>query len=232
LVSIIIPFRDHVNLLHRCLTSLSYSTYRPYEVLLVDNGSVDPRTFDYLRRFGNRGRRRWVPCPGPFNFSRLCNHGAQQADGEFLLFLNNDTEVLALDWLEQLLVVADDPRIGVVGATLYYPDLTIQHAGIFPDNGNTWVHRYRGYPQDHAGDDGEVRHVRSVPAVTGACLLIRRDLFLELGGFDEALPVTHNDVDLCRRVRERGLLVAVTPHAQLLHYESLTRGYQAEPSAA
>ena len=226
-VSIIIPFRDRVELLRGCLASLRASTYRRYEVVLVDNGSADPRTARYLARF--TGRRRWrvVACPGPFNFARLCNAGAAHARGDYLLFLNNDTEVLTPDWLEQMLRVVRQPRVAVVGATLLYPDGTLQHAGLVPQADSPWAHVFRGQPPDAAD---ELRLVRAVPAVTGACLLVSREHFAELGGFDERYPVTHNDVDLCRRARARGWLVAVTPHAQLLHYASLTRGYSAEAS--
>jgi GT2 family glycosyltransferase len=130
--------------------------------------------------------------------------------------------------MEQLLIVARHAQVGIVGATLYYPDKTLQHAGMFPVSPGVWAHAYRGCPGDYAGKAGELRRVRAVPAVTGACLFIRRSLFEELGGFDERLPVTHNDVDLCRRVRERGLWVAVTPHARLLHFECMSRGYTVE----
>src|SRR5262249_20185600 len=128
-VSIIIPFKDQLDLLRGCLRSLRRSTYRNYEVVLVDNGSEEPATRRYLERA--RLRRRVVGCPGPFNFSWLCNEGARRARGEFLVFLNNDTEVLTPDWLQRLLVVACRPDVGVVGATLLYPDRTIQHAGLF-----------------------------------------------------------------------------------------------------
>jgi GT2 family glycosyltransferase len=226
-VSIIIPFKDRVELLRGCLKSLRASTHRRFEVILVDNGSTEPRTLRYLERF--QGRRTWrvVACPGTFNFSRLCNAGALHARGDDLLFLNNDTEVLDADWLEQMLAVTGAPQVGVVGATLLYPDGTIQHAGIYPQSDGTWTHVYRGCAPDQAGEHGELRQVRTVPAVTAACLLISRQRFMELGGFDERFPTTFNDVDLCQRIRQRGLLVAVTPHARLLHYESLSRGYSA-----
>jgi O-antigen biosynthesis protein len=220
-VSIIIPFRDRVELLQNCLRSLRASTYRNSEVILVDNGSRERRTQRYLWHLAVRPGVQVMHSPGPFNFSRVCNAGACRATGEYVLFLNNDTEVLAPDWLERLLLLARHPEIGVVGATLLYPDGTIQHAGIFPRSDGSWTHRYRGCSADH----GELRRVRSVPAVTGACLLMGRDQFLALGGFDERLPLTFGDVDLCRRVRGRGLLVVVTPHARLLHFESVSRGY-------
>ncbi len=229
-ISIVIPFRDQLELLKDCLRSVQCSTHGKYEIILVDNGSAEPRSHRFLSRLEGKPGWRVITWPGAFNFSRLCNEGARWARGDYVLFLNNDTEVINPDWLEQLLRVAEHPLAGIVGATLYYPDLTIQHAGIFRERGCVWSHVYRGKPADYAGELGELKFVREVPAVTGACLLARRDLFHELGGFDERLPVTFNDIDLCRRVRQYGLRVFITPHAQLLHYESLSRGYQAEPA--
>jgi GT2 family glycosyltransferase len=225
-VSLVIPFRDRPELLRDCLASLRLSTYRRFEVVLVDNGSRDPALLRWLDRLGRRRRFRVVRRPEPFNFSALCNAGARRARGNWLLFLNNDTVVLTPDWLEQLLVAAGQPGVGVVGGTLLYPDGTLQHAGMFQRADGVWDHFSRGQPGDYPGEHGELRQVRSVPAVSAACLLVSRELFLALGGFDEGLPVTHNDTDFCRRVRERGLQVAVTPHARLLHYESLSRGYK------
>jgi GT2 family glycosyltransferase len=225
LVGIVIPFRDQPGLLLNCLRGLAASTYRRFEVVLVDNGSTDPRTLRLLGRLRGKRRFRVVDAAGEFNFSKLCNTGARAAAGDHLLFLNNDTEVLSRDWLERLLAVAADPRVGVVGATLFYPDRTIQHAGLFPRTEGRWVHAYRGRPADDPGDGGELRISRCVPAVTAACLLVGRELFDDVGGFDERLPLTHNDVDLCARVRGRGRLVVVTPHARLFHYEGLTRGF-------
>jgi GT2 family glycosyltransferase len=224
-VSIIIPFRDRLDLLRPCLRSLYRSTYRRFEVVLVDNSSSDPAMHGYLQRWMTRRHRRVVSCPDSFNFSRLCNAGAQAARGDYLLFLNNDTEVMAPDWLEALLSVAGHSQVGVVGATLFYPDLTIQHAGMFQLTDGRWEHAYRGRPYHDGGEHGELHYVRAVPAVTAACLLARRDRFFEVGRFDERLPLIHNDTDLCQRMRERGLIVAVTPHAQLLHFEGLTRGH-------
>lgn len=224
LVSIIIPFKDQLALLRGCLRSICRSSWPDIELILVNNGSEQRRTLDYLVRARNRGRV-ILDCPGPFNFSRLCNDGARQAHGRYLLFLNNDTEVLTRDWLERMLRVAFLPDVGIVGATLLYSDGTLQHAGLFPRTDGRWVHGYRGLPADAAGDQGELAHVRTVPAVTGACLLLPRDVFDALGGFDERFPVGYGDVDLCCRARQLGRQVVVTPHARLLHYEALTRGF-------
>jgi GT2 family glycosyltransferase len=223
-VSIIIPFKDRMELLRGCLGGIQCSSYRRFEIVLVNNGSSEPRTERVLRRLRLRRGVRVVDCPGVFNFSRLCNQGAARARGDFLLFLNNDTEVLTPDWLERLLVIGQNPGVGAVAATLLYPDRTIQHAGIFPRADGNWDHAYRGRSGDYEGDRGELPQVREVPAVTAACMLMRQHTFQEMGGFDERLPVTFGDVDLCLRMRARGLLAIVTPHARLMHFESITRG--------
>jgi GT2 family glycosyltransferase len=226
-VSILIPFRDQLGLLRNCLRSLRRGAYRRLEIVLLDNGSTAPDMVRYLDRMKRRRGFHVVECPGDFNFARICNLGAQHARGNYLLFLNNDIEVLTPDWLERMLALAENPEVGIVGSTLLYPDGTIQHAGIEELPSGLWRHAFRGVTPDSAG--AEFRQVRCVPAVTAACLLMRRDRFFELGGFDECYPVTHNDVDLCRRARERGWLVVVTPHARLMHFESLSRGYSRQP---
>jgi GT2 family glycosyltransferase len=229
-VGVVIPFRDHPELLRNCLRSLRAGTYRDVTVVLVDNGSTDPRTHRLLDRLREKSRYCVVAAPGPFNFPRLCNAGAAAADGcGHLVFLNNDTEVLTRDWLERLLQVAADPRVGAVGATLLYPDRTVQHAGLFPRTDGTWVHRDRGRPWDAAD---ELHAEREVPAVTAACLCVRRAVFDAAGGFEERFPVAYNDVDFCTRLRSRGLAVVVTPHARLVHYEALSRGFTVDDAEA
>jgi GT2 family glycosyltransferase len=222
-ISILIPFKDQLGLLRNCLRSLRRGTYRRLEIVLLDNGSTTPEMLCYLKRMRRRRGFRVVACPGDFNFARICNAGSLHARGNYLLFLNNDVEVLSSDWLERMIALAENPQIGVVGSTLLYPDGTIQHAGIEQLANGLWRHVYRGSTPDRAGP--EFQQVRCVPAVTAACMLVSRERFFELGGFDERYPVTHNDVDLCRRARERGWLVVVTPHARLMHFESLSRGY-------
>jgi GT2 family glycosyltransferase len=222
LVSIVIPFKDRPELLRNCLRSLNSSTYRRYEIILVDNGSTLPRTRRLLDRCAAKIAVQVIADPRAFNFARLCNLGASRALGDNLLFLNNDTEVLDRDWLEQLMCIANDPKVGVAGATLLYPDRTIQHAGLFQRSDGMWVHPHRG---ETDGANSALRTARSVPAVTAACLMMRRELFQSIGGFDVRFPVMYNDVDLCARVRQRGLQTVVTPRARLFHYESLSRGY-------
>ena len=155
-VSILIPFRDRVELLRNALAGLRRTSYRKFEIILIDNGSTASRTLRLLNRLQGRRRIRIVKCPGAFNFSRLCNRGAGRARGDYLLFLNNDIEVGEPDWLERMLQVARDPGVGVVGATLLYPDGTLQHAGIFPAASGEWRHAYRGLPGDRERRDPHV----------------------------------------------------------------------------
>jgi GT2 family glycosyltransferase len=227
LVSIVIPFKDRPELLRNCMRSLNASTWRKFEIILVDNGSELPRMRRLLDRYTARPGVQVVADPSAFNFARLCNLGASRAAGDYLLFLNNDTEVLDRDWLEQLMTIAGDPQVGIAGATLLYPDRTIQHAGLFQRSDGVWVHPHRGETIDAST---ELQSPRCVPAVTAACLMMRRGLFVSLGGFDERLPVMYNDVDLCARAWRRGLQVVVAPHARLFHYESLSRGYTLDES--
>lgn len=221
-VSVIIPFRDRGELLRDCLASLRHSSPRPHEIVLVDNGSRERSLLRLLRKLERQPGYRVVRDPSPFNFSRLCNAGAAAATGDWLVFLNNDTSVLTENWLDELIRVARQPNVGIVGATLFYPDGTLQHAGLTRRADGVWEHPGRGQRVVSS-------EVQTVPAVSAACLLIGRALFEQLHGFDEARPVTHNDVELCRRARALGHLVAVTPHARLLHYESLSRGYTLTP---
>ena len=223
-VSVVVPFRDQPGLLRNCLNSLArVTTLRP-EVVLVDNGSTDPRTHRLVARQQRTGAV-VVADAGPFNFSRLCNAGAAAATGDYLLFLNSDTEGVGRRWLARLTRIASDPRVGAVGATLLYPDRTLQHAGLFPRADGLWVHPHRGRPADFPGDAGELLGPRTVPAVTAACMLLRRDAFDAVGGFDEAYPVAYNDVDLCVRLRATGRRVVMCPSARLYHYEGVTRGF-------
>jgi O-antigen biosynthesis protein len=214
-VSVILPFRDQGSLLRACLRSLRGST-RPFQTVLVDNGSTEPK----LLRFLEMTRRTVIRRDEAFNFSRLCNAGARAATGDWLLFLNNDTEALAPDWIDHLLSLVR-PDVGIVGATLVYPDGGIQHAGLYPDAEGRWIHAHRHQPASLS----QLSRPRLVPAVSAACLLIGRDTFDALGGFDESLPVTYNDVDLCIRAGHKGWKTALSPHARLIHYEGLTRGF-------
>jgi O-antigen biosynthesis protein len=227
-VSIVIPFRDQVKLLERCVLPL-HRTVPGVELVLVDNGSTEHCTKNFIQECQVRYQARIIYQDEPFNFSKLCNAGAAVAQQEFLLFLNNDVLAAQPTWLEAMLECAADPRVGIVGATLLYPDRTLQHVGLFPTGPcETWEHPYRFEPESYPGKENELRHIRTVPAVTGACLLIRRSVFDAVSGFDPQYAVTMNDVDLCQRVKARGWEVVITPFARLWHFESLSRGYRRE----
>ncbi|MBI3070967.1 MAG: glycosyltransferase family 2 protein [Deltaproteobacteria bacterium] len=220
LVSIVIPTKDHVDDLERCINSImEKSTYRPIEVIVVDHESVDPRT---LRSFKSE-RFRVVREDGPFNFSRLINAGARQAKGDVLLVLNNDTIVIEPDWIQAMLEHAARPDVGVVGAKLLFPSGRIQHAGMTVPDGEVFpVHTLLGVPDDRAAF-GALAVARNCIAVTGACLMVRRDLFEKVGGFDEHYSVELGDVDLCLRLWAEGYRTVWTPDAVLTHREFGTR---------
>jgi GT2 family glycosyltransferase len=220
LVSILIPTRDNLKLLRRCLKSIHQRTdYPHYEILVIDNGSRHWRTRRFLRRCGERVLR----LDEPFNHSRLNNVAARLARGELLLLLNDDTEVIHRDWLLALAEQALRPEVGAVGAWLFHADGQTQHAGIALGVGPVAVPLHSGILRDGI-DRGTARLIRNVSAVTGACLMIRKELYLDMGGLDErSLPTSFNDVDLCLRLRQAGYHILQQPLARLYHHESATR---------
>lgn len=220
-VSIIIPTRDGLSMLRRCLAAVERTHHADFEIAIVDNGSRDAATLAFLDATAHQVIR----APGPFNFSRLNNHAVPQTTGRYLVFLNDDTEPCGPDWLQALEEHAQRAEVGAVGAKLLYADGRIQHAGIAVGIGGLAGHPHRFRPD---APDG----IRNVSAVTAACLMMRRESFEAIGGFDERLPVNSNDVDLCLRLRARGHLVVYTPHAVLRHFESQTRGPRARPDDA
>jgi GT2 family glycosyltransferase len=224
LVSIIIPNQDHPELLARCVESVLRSDYSAYEILLVENRSRRPETFSCYRRLQQRAGVRVLTWDQPFNFAAVNNLAASQARGDVLLFLNNDVEAINPDWLEQMLAHALRPEVGAVGAKLYYPDDTVQHAGIILGVGGVAGHSHRHYPRTDAGYARRLRVVQNLSAVTGACLMTRRAVFEQVGGFDERFVLIYNDVDLCLRLRQKGYVIVWTPWAELYHHESTTRG--------
>jgi GT2 family glycosyltransferase len=224
-VTIIIPTRDRVDLLSRCIESIqSRSTYPAYDILIVDNGSSTPEFLKYSDTARRDSRLSILRIDEPFNFSRLNNQGAARARGTLLCFLNNDTEVISPEWLEEMVSLASREDVGAVGATLYHPDDTIQHAGIILGLGGLAAHGHRGLPRGEAGYFGRLALTQAVSAVSAACLMVRKSVFDEVGGFDDALAVAYNDVDLCLRLGRRGLRNVWTPFAELYHFESATRG--------
>ena len=226
-ISIIIPVRDRVDLLARCLDSLTNKTsYAPYEIVVVDNDSQSDEARAYFSSFPHTLLR----YGGPFNFSAINNFAVEQTDSPWLLFLNNDTEIIDADWLTLMAEHIQRPEIGAVGPKLLYPDDTVQHAGIVMGVGGIAEHAFRGSPADAPGVCRQLQTTRNYSAVTGACLLTRRDVFEEVGGFDEEqLPVTFSDVDLCLKMRRAGYRVVYVPFAKLYHHESGTRRPAVEP---
>lgn len=227
LVSIIIPNKDHVDDLSRCVESIiNLSTYDNYEIVIVENNSETAEIRTYYEEISRHPRVQVVEYKGDFNYSKINNFGVQYAKGEYLLLLNNDTEVITPDWMEELLMYAMRKDVGVVGAKLYYPDKTIQHAGIVVGLGahRTAGHTHYRIPEANVGYMGRLCYAQDVTAVTGACMMVSKALYEELGGLDESFTVALNDVDFCLRVREKGFLNIFTPFAELYHYESKSRG--------
>lgn len=218
-VSILIPTRDRVDLLRNCIDSiLKRSTYPSYEITVIDNHSSDPATLAYLSEFPGRV----LSYPHHFNYARMMNLAAHEADGDMLLFLNNDTQVISPDWLEALVEHAQRPEVGIVGPRLLYPNGRPQHEGTII--GHTGGHAGN---VDHGGYWGLGDIVRNCSAVTGACLMIRPSVYAGLGGQEERLRIAWNDVDLCLRARQAGYRVVYTPYAELFHVEGGTRGRHA-----
>ena len=228
-ISIIIPNKDHVKDLRRCVDSvLNESTYKNYEIVIVENNSEEQSIFDYYKELEKNENVKIVTYEGTFNYSKINNFAVQSATGEYLLFLNNDTEVITAEWMENMLMYAQRDDVAAVGAKLYYGDNTIQHAGIVLGLG---AHRAAGHthykaPHEHLGYMGRLCYAQDVSAVTAACLLVKKALFDEVGGFDESFTVAFNDVDLCMKFRELGYLNIFTPFAEMYHYESKTRGLE------
>ncbi|MFN2621451.1 MAG: glycosyltransferase family 2 protein [Chthoniobacterales bacterium] len=219
-VSILIPTRDAPQIFGRCLKAIFEKTsYPDFEVVVMDNDTADPAALALIQQYPVRR----IPFPGRFNFSRANNDGAAAATGELLLFLNNDTEIVSEDWLQHLAYYADQADVGAVGALLLYENRTVQHAGIALGMRGTADHTMRGFPSDVDGYAGSLACAREVSAVTGACLMMRKSLFLEIGGFNEHFFTAYQDVDLCLRLRDRGLRIIYTPEAVVVHHESVSR---------
>ena len=222
-ISIIIPTKDRIDLLRRCIESIqNRSSYDNYEIIIVDNMSQEEETAAYLDGLGKSYRI--IKFNEKFNYSKLNNYAAEFARGEHLLFLNNDIEVLNSDWLEAMLEQSQRDEIGCVGAKLLYPDRKIQHVGVVVGWGGRAEHIYKWSHSNDIGYMGHFVSIRNYSAVTAACMMLRKSIFNEVGGFDERFEIGFGDVDLCLRVRELGYENLFTPYAELLHYESATRG--------
>lgn len=233
LVSIIICTKDHIDDLKKCLNSIwEKTTYPNYEIIIVENNSTEPETFAYYETLKDRPNLQVVTWESPnheFNYSAINNYGAQFARGKYVLLLNNDVEIISPDWIQEMVMYVQRPDVGAAGAKLYYPDDTIQHAGVGIGLLTLAGHYHRGFPRSHPGYMGRLIYAQDLSAVTAACMMIRRDVWDEVGGLDETFKVAFNDVDLCMRIRAAGYLIVWTPFAELYHYESKSRGLEDTP---
>ena len=239
-MTIVIPNKDHTEDLDRCVRSLlATKEYTNFEILIIENNSEDQATFDYYEKLKKQDERIRVETwkmddarhseKHGFNYAAIQNFAAKKANGEYLLLLNNDTQVIDPDFLVSMVGYARRPDVGAVGAKLLYEDDTVQHAGVIVGVEGVAFHQFLEYPQHDPGYMGRASFSQDLSAVTGACLLIRKNVYEEVGGMDEHLAVSYNDVDLCLKLREAGYLVVYDAFAHLYHYESRSRGYEDSP---
>lgn len=225
LVSIIIPNRNNLAVLKKCIDSIRTSTYTNYEIIVIENNSVDSDIKEYYSEL-QKDNVKVLEKNIEFNYSELNNYGVENAKGDYILFLNNDTEVITKNWIEELLMYAQRDDVGAVGAKLLYANNTVQHCFVLTGMGEDGVavHAYAGKPDCDAGFLGRVGFCQNVGAVTAACMMVKKSDFEAVCGFDTDLAVAYNDVDLCLKLRKMGKLIVYTPFAKLYHYESRTRG--------
>jgi glycosyltransferase involved in cell wall biosynthesis len=224
-VSIIIPFKDKFRFLKRCIDSIiQKSSYKNYGLILVSNNSTEKKLIDYLDKLRGLPFVKILHYNESFNYSKLNNYAVKHSDGEVLLFLNNDTEVISEDWIESMLEHAMRKEVGAVGCKLLYPNNTIQHAGVIVGLTGFAGHVFSRLPDDAYTYFGSVDFVRNFLAVTGACMMVRRDMFVEIGGFDERFILCGSDVEICFRLIAHGYRIVYTPFARLYHHEAITRG--------
>ena len=225
LISIIIPNKDHRDTLKQCLDSvIGLSTYKNYEILIVENNSEQQETFTYYEELEQSENIRVLTWTGEFNYSAINNFAVKEAKGDYLLFLNNDIQVITPGWMEAMLSNCQRPEVGIVGGKLYYPDDTIQHAGIIMGIGGIAGHAFLGMKRSRTGYLHKASLQMDYSAVTAACMMMKHEVFLKIGGFEEKLTVAFNDVDLCLRTGQEGYLVVYNPHVEMYHYESKSRG--------
>lgn len=227
LVSILIPNKDHAADLKKCMDSIEEkSTYRNFEFIIVENNSTEEETFSYYKEIEKRDNVRVLYYKEDFNYSRINNFGAKEANGEYVLLLNNDTEMIEPDSIKEMLDVCMRPDVGIVGAKLIFEDNTIQHAGVIIGFGGVAGHAFIGQDRDDNGYFSRIISVQDLSAVTAACLMVRRSVFDEVEGLNEEFKVAFNDIDFCLKVRKAGYLVVYNPYAQFYHYESKSRGQE------
>lgn len=231
LVSILIPNYNHISELATCIDSIrEKSTYENYEIIIIENNS-DKRTFEYYDTLKDDPKIKVIVYhpEGGFNYSAINNFGAKHANGDYLLLLNNDVEIISPDWIEEMLMLCQRDEVGATGAKLYYPDDTIQHAGVVLGVLTLAGHSFKNQPRETPGYFGRACYQQDLTACTAACLMVKKSVYEEIGGFDEKFAVAFNDIDLCMRIRQKGYLITFTPFAELYHYESKSRGIEDTP---
>ncbi len=233
-VTIVIPTRDRVDFLEQCISSLFNKTaYPSFDIIVVDNGSVEPATHSYLDEVTSKFPVSVLKFDGEFNYSAMNNRAVEQARGEVIALLNNDVEAITTDWLKEMVCHALLPNVGAVGAKLLYENGTVQHAGIILGAGGIANHAFHGYPGDKTGYQARLLLPQYISAVTGACLVVEKSKYEAAGGLDEVdLKVAYNDVDFCMKLTSKGLHNVFTPYAELYHYESVSRGKDTSPEKA
>lgn len=227
-ISIIIPNKDHVEDLAKCINSIrELSTWNNWEIIIVENNSKEGQTFVYYKDICEKDKRiSVIYWEKGFNYAAICNFGAEKASGKYLLMLNNDTEVITPNWMEEMLMFAQRDDVGAAGAMLYYLDETIQHAGVILGLGGVAGHSHKYFHRNEYGYAYRLSIAQNLSAVTGACMLIRKTVFDQVKGFDENFAVAFNDVDICMKIHKEGYLIVWTPYAELYHYESKSRGVE------
>lgn len=231
-ISIIIPTKNMHSVLKTCLDSIFTKTKYPnFEVVIIDNGSTEQEVFDLYKYWEAQEKERFkvYVLDIPFNYSKLNNFGAEKADGDLLLLLNNDVEVITEDWLQEMAGQAIRPEVGAVGACLYYPDKSLQHGGVVLGIGGVAGHSHKYFDSEHSGYYRRLKIISNYTAVTAACLMIKKKVFFEVGGLEEHLQVAFNDVDFCLKIHVKGYYNIWLPHVKLFHYESKSRGHEDTP---
>ena len=230
-VSIIIPNKDYISTLKVCIKSLKkLTTYENYEIIIVENNSEQEETFNYYKKIDGKDKIKVVYYPEKeFNYSKIINFGVKNSSGEYIVQLNNDTELLTPNWLQEMLMFAQREDVGAVGVELFYPDKTIQHAGIIVGIGGVAGHVFKNIPHNMHGYFSKDAMIQNLSAVTAACMMAPKAIYDEVGYMDEKFKVAFNDVDFCLKIREKGKLIVYNPYVQFIHYESKSRGFEDTP---
>ena len=229
-VSIVIPNMDYVEILQKCVNSILKSTYKNYEIVIVENNSKKQETFDYYKELEKKHDNIKIvkmDIKG-FNYSKIVNYGVEHSNGKYIVMLNNDIEILKPDWLEQMLMYVQKENVGICGARLYFDDDSIQHAGVTLGIRGLAGHRYREFNKKDFSEKDDISYVQDLSAVTAACFMVKKEDYERVLGFDEKLAVAFNDVDFCLKIRKLNKLIVYNPFVEAYHYESKSRGDDTE----